>query len=484
MNFAHQQVQDLTRRHFLNGCQVGLGSMALASMQQQNAAADQSTSGNRPYAARTHHEPKAKSVIYVHMAGSPSQLDLFDYKPLLVRNHEKPCPQEYLDGQRFAFIKGHPQLLGTPHRFRQHGEAGQWMSNLLPHLSGVVDELAIVRSMNTNQFNHAPAQLYIHTGMQRIGWPSMGSWITYGLGSENRDLPGFVVFVSGNKAPSAGKTVWGSGFLPTVYQGVQCRTQGDPVLYVSNPDGMNRAGRRRSLDAIRDLNQIQAKEFGDPETDTRIAQYELAYRMQVAVPEVMDISKETKQTLDLYGAAPGQPSFANNCLLARRLVEQGVRFVQLYDWGWDAHGTGPHDDIMHQLPKKCRETDQPLAALITDLKQRGMLDETLIVWGGEFGRTSMNEKRNGSNFLGRDHHPHAFTMWMAGGGIKPGVAHGSTDDLGYFAAENKMTVRDLQATILHLTGLDPYRLNQKFQGLEARLIGPADGPRVVKEILA
>ncbi len=478
MNSAQNTNRSITRRHFLDSCRTGVGGMALASLLGQDSSAAPAAKG------QPHHAPKAKSVIYVHLAGSPSQLDLFDYKPVLVKMHEKPCPDIYIKGQRFAFIKGHPQLLGTPHKFAQHGEAGQWMSELLPHLAGVVDEMAIVRSMNTNQFNHAPAQLYIHTGMQRIGWPSMGSWVTFGLGSENPDLPGFVVFVSGNKAPSAGKTVWGSGFLPTVYQGVQCRTQGDPVLYVSNPEGMDRAGRRRSLDALRDLNELQGEKVGDPETLTRIAQYELAYRMQAAVPDVMDISKEDKQTLEMYGAAPERPSFANNCLLARRLVEKGVRFVQLYDWGWDAHGTGKHDDIVHQLPKKCKETDQPLAALIKDLKQRGMLDETLIVWGGEFGRTSMNEKRNGSKFLGRDHHPHAFTMWMAGGGVKPGLAYGKTDDLGYFATEDKMTVRDLQATILHLLGLDPYRLSHKFQGLDARLIGPTDGPKVITELLA
>ncbi len=479
MNLAHKTAQAVTRRHFLKGCQVGIGGMALASMLDNEAPA-----ANPLQAKKTHHPAKAKSVIYIHLAGSPSQLDLFDYKPLLVKMNEKPCPQEYLDGQRFAFIKGHPQLLGTPHKFAQYGESGQWMSDLMPHLSGVIDELAVIRSMNTNQFNHAPAQLYLHTGMQRVGWPSMGSWITYGLGSENQDLPGFVVFVSGGKAPSSGKTVWGSGFLPTVYQGVQCRTQGDPVLYVSNPKGMDRKGRRRSLDALRDLNQIQSQEYGDPETLTRIAQYELAYRMQAAVPDVMDVSKETQATLDMYGVTPGKPSFAKNCLLARRLVEKGTRFVQIFDWGWDLHGTNKNTDLLHQLPAKCKETDQPLAALIKDLKQRGMLDETLIVWGGEFGRTSMNEKRNGSKFLGRDHHPHAFTMWMAGGGIKGGVAHGKTDDLGYFATEDKMTVRDLQATILHQLGIDPYRLTYKFQGLDARLIGPADGPKVVKQLLA
>jgi hypothetical protein len=431
-----------------------------------------------------HFPAKATSVIYLHMAGSPSQLDLFDYKPKLNELNDQPCPDEYYKEQRFAFIKGHPQLLGSPHSFTRHGDSGQWVSNLLPHLAEVVDELAIVRSMNTTQFNHAPAQLYLHTGMQRIGWPSMGSWITYGLGSENQDLPGFVVFVSGGKVPSAGKSVWANGFLPSVYQGIQCRSQGDPVLYVSNPEGMDRAGRRRSLDALRDLNEMQVRQFGDPETLTRIAQYELAYRMQVAVPDVMDISQETQQTLDLYGANPAQASFANNCLLARRLVEKGVRFVQLFDWGWDGHGTGKHDDLVHQLPLKCKETDQPIAALLTDLKQRGLLNQTLVIWGGEFGRTSMNEKRNGSTFLGRDHHPHAFTMWLAGGGVKPGLAHGATDELGYFITENPVSVRDLQATILHLLGLDPYHFGFKFQGLHQRLIGPTDEAKVQQALLA
>ena len=340
MNIATEKLKALTRRHFLSSCQVGLGGMALASLMGPDATAALPMSENPLKVKQPHHAPKAKSVIYVHLAGSPSQLDLFDYKPLLVEMHEKPCPKEYIEGQRFAFIKGHPQLLGTPHKFAQYGAAGQWMSNLLPHLSGVVDEMAIVRSMNTNQFNHAPAQLYIHTGMQRIGWPSMGSWITYGLGSENQDLPGFVVFVSGNKAPSAGKTVWGSGFLPTVYQGVQCRTQGDPVLYVSNPQGMNRAGRRRSLDAMRDLNEMQVKEFGDPETLTRIAQYELAYRMQVAVPEVMDISKETQKPRSICTARrrPGRRSPTTACSPAGSW-SAACASSSLFDWGWDSHGT-------------------------------------------------------------------------------------------------------------------------------------------------
>ncbi len=338
--------------------------------------------------------------------------------------------------------------------------------------------------MWTDQFNHAPAQLMLYTGFSQFGKPSMGSWATYGLGTENQDLPGFVVLVSGDKVPSAGKSVWGSGFLPSVYQGVQCRTSGEPVLYVTNPKGMDRAGRRRSLDAIRDLNELQLAEVGDPETLTRIEQYELAYRMQVSVPEAMDIGKESKQTHEMYGSEPGKSSFANNCLLARRMVENGVRFVQLFDWGWDMHGTGTTTDLMTAMPKKCKEVDQPIAALIKDLKQRGMLDDTLIVFSGEFGRTPMNEKRDNSKFLGRDHHPHSMSIMLAGGGIKGGTTYGATDELGYFATENRMFVSDFQATVLHLLGLDPYKFSVPYQGLKQRLIGPVDDPKIHHDIIA
>jgi hypothetical protein len=312
----------------------------------------------------------------------------------------------------------------------------------------------------------------------------MGSWITYGLGSESADLPAFVVLLSGGTDPTGGKSLWGSGFLPSVYQGVQCRSEGEPILYVSDPKGMSRDTRRRSLDALKRLNELELELFDDPETLTRIAQYELAYRMQISVPDVMDISREPKHVLDLYGAQPGAASFANNCLQARRLVERGVRFVQLFDWGWDTHGTNAGDDIVTQLPKKCKEIDQPIAALVRDLKQRGMLDETLVIWGGEFGRTAMNEARNGSKFLGRDHHPHCFTIWMAGGGIKPGVVYGQTDELSYFITEGKMPVHDLQATILHLLGFDAHQFSFKFQGLNHRLIGPTDDPSVNTALLA
>jgi hypothetical protein len=324
----------------------------------------------------------------------------------------------------------------------------------------------------------------MYTGQPRNGGASIGSWATYGLGSENQDLPGFVVLLSGQSDPTGGKACWGSAFLPGVYQGVQCRAVGDPILYVSNPDGMSRASRRRTLDALNSLNRSEADLWGDPETVTRISQYELAYRMQTSVPDTFDISREPKEMLDLYGAKPGGGSFANNCLLARRLVEKGVRFVQLFDWGWDSHGTGKHDDLMTSLPERCRAVDQACAALVQDLKQRGLLDSTLVVWGGEFGRTPMNEARNGSTFLGRDHHPHAFTMWLAGGGIKPGLIHGETDELGYHITKDKVTVRDLHATIMHQLGFDPFKFSFRYQGLNNRLIGPTNEARIVKEILA
>jgi hypothetical protein len=365
------------------------------------------------------------------MSGAPPQQDLFDYKPKLNEYNMKECPPELLQGQTFAFIKGTPKLLGSPYKFAQYGQSGSWVSEMLPHFTKIIDDVAVVRSMNTNQFNHAPAELFLYTGNMLAGSASLGSWLTYGLGSENQDLPGFVVMLSGGTDPTGGKSLWGSGFLPSVYQGVQCRAAGDPILYASNPAGMSRETRRRSLDALKALNEAEAQNFGDPETATRIAQYELAYRMQMSVPEVMDISKEKPETLEMYGAKPGEASFANNCLLARRLVEKGVRFVQLFDWGWDMHGTGNGDDLINGFPKKCKQVDQASAALVQDLKQRGLLDETLVVWGGEFGRTPMNEGRDGSSFLGRDHHPNAFTIWMAGGGIKPGIVYGETDELGY-----------------------------------------------------
>ena len=474
-----------TRRHFLQACQAGVGAMALSTLLGQSAQASPEPPADNPLAPRQSHFPaKAKRIIYLEMAGAPPQQELFDYKPKLVELNMQPCPDELLKNQRFAFIKGHPKLLGSPYKFQQHGQSGQWVSDLLPNISKVVDEIAVIRSMTTDQFNHAPADLMLFTGSPRFGSASMGSWITYGLGSENQDLPGFVVMISGGSDPTGGKSAWGSGFLPSVFQGVQCRTAGEPILYVNDPKGMDRETRRRSLDALKKLNEIELSQFGDPETQTRISQYELAYRMQIAVPDVMDISKEPKYIQEMYGAVPGAGSFANNCLLARRLVERGVRYVQLFDWGWDIHGTGMGDDIMTALPKKCKDVDQPIAALIQDLKSHGLLDDTLVVWGGEFGRTSMNEARGGSTFLGRDHHPHCYTIWMAGGGIKAGISYGQTDDFGYFVTEDAIGVHDLQATILHQMGLDAHKLVYPYQGLEQRLIGPEGNARVIRELLA
>ncbi|MBV8881776.1 MAG: DUF1501 domain-containing protein [Planctomycetaceae bacterium] len=477
MNLREEKLQGLTRRHFLQNCSVGLGGMALSSV----LGAQES---DNPLAPRnTHFRARAKNVIYLHMAGSPPHLDLFDYKPELVKNDGRDCPDEFLKGKRFAFTSGVPKLLGTPHRFGRYGRNGLWMSDAIPNLQKIADELCVIKSMNTDQFNHAPAELLLYTGSANQGRPSMGSWVTYGLGSENQNLPGFVVLISSGTQPSAGKSDWGSGFLPSVFQGVQCRSLGDPVLYVSDPNGMDREMRRLSLDTLRDLNEIQAKELGSPETLTRIAQYELAYRMQVAVPEVMDISKEPESVLKEYGAKPGAASLANNCLLARRLVEKGVRFVHLFDWGWDFHGTNPGEEIWFGLTKKCQTMDVPVAALIRDLRQRGLLDETLIVWGGEFGRTPFREGRTSKGtLLGRDHYPDCFTLFMAGAGVQHGISYGESDELGFSVAKDKVHVHDLQATILHLLGMDHKKLTYRFQGRDYRLTDVHG--HVVKEILA
>lgn len=494
-------LQTQTRRHLLNTAGIGIGAMALQALTEGSANAADSGGAVQPQA-----DAKARSVIYLHMAGSPSQLELFEHKPALKKFHNKDCPQEYLEGKRFAFIRGVPKMLAGQFSFRQHGEAGQWISELLPEFASVSDNAAIIRTVNTDQFNHSPAQLLLHTGQPRLGYPSMGSWVTWGLGSESRDLPGFVVLASGGKTPSAGKSLWGSGFLPTVCQGIQCRTDGDPVLYLSDPDGVSRDLRRRTLDAMRELNEIQYERIRDDEIQTRIAQYELAFRMQLAVPDVMDISKEPKHILNMYGAVPGHvseaesaddprvlykgddPTFANNCLLARRLVERGVRFVQLYDWGWDHHGSSPGESIDGTLPIKCRQIDRAIAALLKDLKQRGLLESTLVVWGGEFGRTPMMQnnvnKELKKGFIGRDHHPYAYTMWMAGGGVKAGTAYGRTDDIGYYIGEDPVGIRDVQATILHLLGLNPHSFGYTYQGLHNRLIGPTDEGQVVRGLVS
>jgi len=482
-----EMLRAVTRRHFFRQFGFGIGAAALAHLTNPDlVAADAAQSvidAANPLAPRApHFAPKAKSVIFLFMAGAPSQLDMFDYKPKLRELSGQNCPEEFFKKERFAFIRGVPKLLGSPHEFRQHGQSGAWVSTILPQFSKIVDDVALIRSMTTTQFNHAPAQIFMNTGHQIPGRPSMGAWLTYGLGSEARELPGFVVLISGENQPDGGKSCWGSGFLPTVYQGVEFRSKGDPVLFLTNPDGVSPEARRASLDLLKDLNQQHLESTGDPEISTRIASYEMAYRMQSSVPELTDIAKEPESIHKLYGTEPGAKSFANNCLLARRLVERGCRFVQLYHRGWDNHGVSADNDIVQRLPRLCREIDQPAAALIQDLKQRGLLDSTLVVWGGEFGRTPMNEERNRSKFLGRDHHGRAFTMWMAGGGIKPGVSYGSTDELGYNIADDPVEVHDLHATILNQMGIDHTKLTYKFQGRPFRLTDVAGN--VITKLLA
>ncbi len=424
MNLIQQlqvcHVQHQTRRHFLQRCGIGLGALWFASNQSARSADGQQAEAGE-HSEKTHLPPRARRVIFLHMAGSPSQLELFDYKPDLQQLDGQDCPSQFLEGKRFAFIQGVPKMLGPVFPFQQCGESGQWVSDRLPHFRTVVDEVCFIKSMHTTQFNHAPAQLLLHTGNQNLGYPSFGSWLTYGLGSENENLPGFIVLVSGGKTPSAGKSVWGSGFLPSVYQGVQCRSKGDPVLYLSNPPGVSASLRRRALDALDKINRTTYEETGDPETLTRIAQYEMAFRMQTHADEAFDLSAESEQTHQLYGTEPGKESFANNCLLARRLAERGVRFIQLFHWGWDSHGASAAEALNEGFKERCREVDQPMTALIKDLKQRGLLEDTLIIWSGEFGRTPMRENRGGveMKFVGRDHNPCASTIWLAGGGTRP-----------------------------------------------------------------
>ncbi|MEO9935152.1 DUF1501 domain-containing protein [Rhodopirellula bahusiensis] len=490
-----QSLLQTSRRQFLTESAAGLGAIYLATQQAGGNPAHANASlqhgfdpqhdATNPLSPLTPPQPaKVKRVIYLHMVGAPSQLELFDYKPDLKALDGKECPQSFLEGKRFAFINGTPRMLGPQYDFQQHGESGAWVSELMPNLAKQVDDLCFLKTVKTDQFNHGPAQLMVHTGAAPMGSPSIGSWVTYGLGSENEDLPGFIVLLSGGRLPRVGKALWGSGFLPSVYQGVQCRSKGDPVLNVANPEGVSRQERRQVLDALAALNQESLQQYGDPETVTRIAQYEMAYRMQVAAPEAMDLSQETAETLESYGAEPGKESFANNCLLARRLVEEGVRFVQLFDWGWDTHGSNRGESLEHGLPDKCKQTDKPIAALLADLKQRGMLEDTLVVWGGEFGRTPMRENRGGATmaFHGRDHSPEAFTMWMAGGGVKPGFTHGETDAVGYTAATESVHLRDFHATLLHLLGFNHETMVYPFKGLNQRLTGVKQS-RVVEEIL-
>jgi hypothetical protein len=459
-----RRLLEITRRHFFGQAGFGIGAAALTSLLNQSLFADAAMALRQP-----HYPAKCKNIIYLFMAGGPSQLDLFDYKPSLTKFDGQPCPEELIKGERFAFIKGVPKLLGSPHQFAKCGQSSAELSVLLPHLANVADNVAFVKSLHTTQFNHAPAQIFMTTGHQIAGRPSMGAWVTYGIGSESTDLPGFVVMLSGQNQPDGGRSCWGSGFLPSDYQGVEFRKSGDPVLFLSNPDGVTADTRRRSLDALRFLNSAHQADVGDPEIASRIGAYEMAYKMQTSVPELADISKEPAHIHEMYGTTPGKASFANNCLLARRLVERGVRFVQLFHRGWDTHGASNNEDIVNKLARLCRDTDRASAALVADLKQRGLLDSTMVIWGGEFGRTPMNEGRGGSKFLGRDHHARAFTMWLAGGGIQPGVTVGKTDDVGYNIVEDPVSVHDLHATVLHLMGLDHKRLTYRFQGRDFRL---------------
>jgi len=478
----HDQLLHQSRRQFLSKCVAGVGSAWLSSLANQAIGAGSSDI----HSSISHIAPKAKRVIFLHMAGAPSQLELFDYKPELAKFDGKPTPDEFLAGQRFAFIQGVPKLLNSIYPFHQAGESGQWISDRLPWFEKVIDEVCFIKSMHTNQFNHAPAQLLLHTGNANLGNPSIGSWVTYGLGSENDNLPGYISLVSGGKAPSAGKSVWGSGFLPSVYQGVQCRSKGDPVLYLSNPDGVSRDMRKKAVDAITKINQEAYNESHDPETLTRISQYEMAFRMQIHANEAFDLKDEPEHIHELYGTQPGKESFANNCLLARRLAERGVRYIQLFDWGWDSHGAGEAEALNTGFKRKCDQVDKPMYALLTDLKQRGLLEDTLIVWGGEFGRTPMRENRGGQEmkFIGRDHNPGAFTMWLAGAGVKPGFSFGESDPIGYKASTDRVSTQDLQATILHSLGLKHNHLTYPFQGLDQTLPGVTEPARVVKEIFS
>ena len=471
-----QYLRTLTRRQLFQRVGLGVGGFALANLLNNDLAA----APKNPF---SHFAPKAKNVIYFHLVGAPSHLDLFDYKPELQKRNGELCPKEMFEGKQLAFIRSRPSLLGTSkeskYEFKKCGKSGIRISNLLPHLQTVADDMCFIRTLHTEQFNHAPAQMFMQTGFERFGRPSLGAWTNYGIGSPNKDLPGFVVMVTG-QYPGAGNSVFGSGFLPSVYQGIEFRGKGDPVLFLSNPKGVDASARRKVISAVNQLNEMQLDGVGDPEIATRISQYEMAYRMQTSVPELKDLSKESQTTLDAYGAKVGGAGFANNCLLARRMVERGVRFVQLFDQGWDHHS-----GVFSRLPGKCKQVDQPIAALIKDLKERGLLDETLVVWSAEFGRTPMGQGTGGSGektAIGRDHHKEAFTVWMAGGGTKPGHVHGRTDDLGYGIADSPVHVHDFNATLLHLLGIDHERLTYRFQGRKFRLTDVHG--HVVKNVIA
>jgi len=469
-----------TRRHFFHDCGIGVGKIALASLLADNLgsgawAAPMPSGPNVP--RPTHFPGKAKAVIHLFMSGAPSQLELFDNKPELAKLEGKPLPPSVIGGQRYAFIRPDAAVLGPRFKFARHGQSGAELSEMLPHLATVVDDIAIIRSCKTTQFNHAPAQIFMNTGFSQPGRPSIGSWVTYGLGAETQNLPSFVVMSTGSGI-SGGAACWSSGFLPSVYAGTRFRNTGDPILDVSSPQGIDATEQRDTLDLISAMNQRRLKLDGDSEIATRIANYEMAFRLQTSAPELMDLKSETPATLEMYGCDPAKPTFARACLLARRMVERGVRFINIYHEGWDAHS-----DVAGNVKKNCQTTDQATAALIKDLKERGLLDSTLVVWGGEFGRTPMVEASVAlGRSLGRDHHPQAFTMWMAGGGIKGGVTHGATDEMGFNIVEGEARVPDLQATILHCLGLDHERLTFRSAGLDFKLTG-VEPSSVVRDIL-
>ena len=491
------RIRTQTRRHFLKSCSTGLGALFLSTVSAKQRGFAEAASVEEDGLSNfdltrsptapleplpPHFAARVRRIIYLHMVGAPSQLELFEYKPELTKHDGQDCPESFLAGKRFAFLRGVPKLLGSQYPFHQTGQSAAWISDRLPHLEQYIDDLCFVRSMRTDQFNHAPAQLFVHTGNARFGHASLGSWVTYGLGTENQNLPGYVVLLSGGKT-DGGKRLWGSGFLPSVYQGVQCRSHGDPILYLDNPPGVSRRLRRYMLDALVDVNQEAYEEFDDTETVTRIAQYETAFRMQLEASDALDITQEPDKVRERYGAKLGEASFANNCLVARRLAERGVRYVQLFDAGWDSHGVSAADALNLGFQDKCSSIDQPIAALLEDLKSRGLMEDTLVLWGGEFGRTPMRETRQTPKLVGRDHHPSAFTIWMAGGGVKPGFSYGETDEFGYDVVKDPVEVRDLHATLLYLLGLDHEKLIYRFQGLNQKITGVKPA-RVLAEVLA
>ncbi len=465
MSSSFRSALRLNRRHFLRDCGVGVGKIALASLFADGFAPRIASAAANAMAPRTPHFPgKAKAVIHLFMAGAPSHLDLFDPKPALTEMDGKPLPPSVTAGQRLAFIRSDAAVMGPQFKFSRHGKSGTELSEALPHTAKIVDDICLIRSVHTDQFNHAPAQIFLQTGFPVPGRPSIGSWATYGLGCETSDLPAFVVLSTG-AGISGGSALWSSGFLPTTFTGVRFRNQGDPILNVSNPEGVDAATQRETIDLVGALNRRQFDAIGDPEIQTRLANYEMAFRLQTSAPELMDLRRESKETLELYGCDPAVPSFARACLLARRMIERGVRFVNIFHEGWDAHS-----DVVGNHRSMCKATDQASAALVTDLKRRGLLDETLVVWGGEFGRTPMVESNAAlGRSRGRDHHPKAFSMWMAGGGVKGGTVHGATDDLGYNIVDKPVHIHDVQATLMHCLGFDHERLTFRTQGRDFRL---------------